>query len=158
MDSKVTENCSIAANPSSQQAVLQSNLPPLPEIPRWHLQEFPSQNPRDLQEDQLKFLTELLDTEIEHHNHTRVKLQKYLGRGLVHERSSCADQATVRYLNFVVHDLRTQIDVEKMKRIALEEEKQVLVLQAEMERELCDVPDIAPFSCGSRVRIVPIRI
>lgn len=94
---------------------------PLPEVPRWNMEHIHQPTPRELQEEQMEFLTQIWTKEVHNHNTTRARLQQYLTLYLKHERGLCSEYAHVQYLNTVIHDLRTQIQEEKMKRMAAEE-------------------------------------
>jgi hypothetical protein len=57
-----------------------------------------------------------------------------------HERDLYSERAYVQYLNKVIHDLRTQIQAEKLKRIACEEaqaQAQAMFLQGDLDVFSC---------------------
>ncbi|KAH8787537.1 hypothetical protein F5882DRAFT_461549 [Hyaloscypha sp. PMI_1271] len=123
-----TSSSSAPSAPASAPApqpppVLEPALDPLPGVPRWHLDPLP-QNPRGLHDDQLEFLSDIMAQEITDHNNTRARMQRYLSLSLKHERDLFCEQGTVRYLNYVVGDLRWQLQNEKVKRVMAEQEKQ----------------------------------
>jgi hypothetical protein len=81
----------------------------------------PSRQPHDLQEEQLDYLTILLEREVSDHNFTRAKLQRYLGLYMKHERGHCNETTHVNYLNSLVYDLRSRLAEERSKLCILED-------------------------------------
>ncbi|RDL41158.1 uncharacterized protein BP5553_01137 [Venustampulla echinocandica] len=130
---------------SEPQVIEQAANPP-PAYPRWSLRQL-QQTPGELHEEQIEYLVEAMTQEVSDHNVTRMKLQGALTRSMAYERGQAMEQGHVRYLNYIVHDLRTQIQDEKMKRIAAEERMQSLEFEKEIERELhCDYDEWKPSS------------
>ncbi|KUJ13172.1 uncharacterized protein LY89DRAFT_153712 [Mollisia scopiformis] len=117
----------------------QPNLQPLehlPPVPRWHLEPIQPQNPCELRDEQFQVIMASLAQEVAEHNSTRARLYRYVTGAMKHERDLNSERHSVRYLHAIIHDLRTQVQDEKMKRIAAEEEKQQLLLENEIECEM----------------------
>lgn len=116
-----------------------------PRVPHFHrqvprfdpeeLEPFP-QNPREVQEDQLIFLTTLLAGESQGHNETRTRVQRYLAQALKNERELCVANGRVRYLNNTIQQLSDHLNTEKLRRMAAEAEVQTVMLGKELDEEL----------------------
>ena len=103
--------------------------------PQWRLENMPPQNPRDLQEHQLVYMTDQLNMEVSEHNKTRERLQRYLGQALAHERALCTEQGTVQYLSSLVQELRMQVQTEQANRGKAEDELREMVGQKLVDYE-----------------------
>jgi len=112
-------------------------LPSLPQVPLWQLQEVKqSHNMNSLLEEQLNFLDTSLKFEISAHNEDRRKQHNYLVLSMKQERELMQARAQVQHLNVVVYELRTQIQTDRLKRKEAEDSLSQL-LQEEMERFCC---------------------
>ncbi len=126
-DNMLGESSSAPAASRSGQAPQQPAIPgpavdPLQGLPRWHFEPLP-QSPRELHDNQLDFLSGMMREEVADHNKARSHMQRFLDLSLKHERDLLREQGNVRYLNYIVGDLRWQLQNEKVKRVMAEQEK-----------------------------------
>lgn len=90
----------------------------------------PEPTPRQLHEEQMQFMSLILDKEVSNHNQTRERLHRYLNLYMKQERDGCAEREELKYLKAVNHNLRDQVKEEKDKRLAAEEQNAALLLES----------------------------
>lgn len=85
---------------------------------------------RELEDEQMQFLTFILDQEVASHNKTRERVHRYLGLYMKQERELCSERVHTQQLDTVINNLRAQVKEEQIRRLQVEEEKTALLQES----------------------------